>query len=90
MKPKSMNKPYVKKLNKNGEVTNPITKDEPFVNNLPFNRSQRRGVGKYVTLSNPVTGQPLGKLKLKGNNKASTSGRGKNSRLNNQKASKKN
>jgi hypothetical protein len=84
------NKPYVKQFDENGEVTNEITKHEPFINNMPVNRAQRRAVGKKITLSNPLTGKIVGELKMNGNNRANSSKRGKNSRINNQKASKKN
>ena len=36
-----MNKPYVKKYNSKGEVTNPITKENPYRPEYP-NRSVRR------------------------------------------------
>lgn len=77
-----MNKPYVKQTDSNGEVTNPITKDKPFVSFFP-NRETRRVGDKYINLFHPITGKFMGRIKKNGNNRKSTSKR-RNSRTNNQ------
>lgn len=62
------NKPYKKKLNTDGSISNPITKDKPY-NNLAPNRKARRSKFKYIIVNNPVTGAFIGKVKPKGNNR---------------------
>jgi len=74
------NKPYVKQLNMDIDlvnrnfgkpiITNPITKDSPFHNNVPFNRKARREAGKYVFNDKGVK---LGKRNK--NNRKETKGR---------------
>lgn len=65
-----MNTPYVKSLDSNGKVTNPITKEKPYLNSFASNRGNRKK--RYVMLINPLTGQFGGKLRARGNNRAST------------------
>ena len=78
-----MNTPYVKQLNKNGEVINPITKDNPYLHNNP-NRSFMKKLtsNKYHIIRDPQTGAFIAfGNKVGGNNRANTSSRkGKHSR----------
>ncbi len=58
------NVPYKKQLNDEGQVINECpSQKEP-------NRRQRRLVGKYIILTNPRTGEFVGKVKTNGNNRA--------------------
>lgn len=47
---KEKNVPYVKKFDSNGNIENPITKDNPYLNNLTHNSTRRirRGTNKIV------------------------------------------
>lgn len=87
-----MNKPYVKEfrkeiINENGvdyeytfdEVLNPITKETPHLHKYPSLRG--KSLTKYRVLTNPFSGQYMGKIKTYGNNRKNTSKRkNKNSR----------
>lgn len=60
------NQPYVKEYvqlqDGTIEVSNPITINNPFINNNNSSRSERRLAGKYITLNGM-------KLKVGGNNR---------------------
>lgn len=78
-----MNKPYVKQYNKLGEVTNAITKENPYLHQSP-NRSftKKLNSGKYHVITDPRTGAFISfGNKVNGNNRANTCKRkNKNSR----------
>ena len=66
------NKPYVKETNEFGVVTNPITKEVPFINSAPSNKGNRKK--QYIILTNMITGAYVGKVKAHGNNKKNSTG----------------
>ena len=77
------NKPYVKQYDENGVVINPITKESPYLHKSPTTSfMEKYGSGKYIIISNPVTGAFIAfGTKSNGNNRANTCKRkGKNSR----------
>lgn len=86
-----MNKPYVKQYNSNGEVTNPITKKEPYLHSHLNNQIRRKITrGKYEVLTETITDKLTGEKstvfkgfgnRLNGNNRKNTCKRGKSSRL---------
>ena len=60
------NKPYVKQFDETGQVTNKITKDNPFVNDLP-NRHERHARYKHKGGSKSINGLyvfPSGKYRV--------------------------
>lgn len=63
------NQPYKKLYNESGEISNEITKESPFSNNNDSNRQKRHSVGKYIIITNPLTGEFIGKVKTNGNNR---------------------
>lgn len=63
-----MNTPYVKQYNEKGEVTNPITKENPYLHHSPSTRSQKRRL-KYIIVTNMATGAYVGEIKRGGNNR---------------------
>lgn len=77
------NRPYVKQYNQDGEVINPITKESPCLHKSPTTSFMKKyGSGKYIIISNPVTGAFIAfGAKSNGNNRANSCKRkGKNSR----------
>lgn len=62
------NKPYVKKYDGNGVLTNPITKANPYLHTNRTTRSQKRDF-KYVIIRNAATGAYIGEVKRGGNNR---------------------
>jgi hypothetical protein len=71
------NQPYAKQFNEIGVIVNPITKENPFNNAIKTNRHDRRTEGKYIILTHPSTGEFLGKIKSRGNNRKSCKRTGK-------------
>lgn len=67
---------YKKEFNESGEFINEITKDSPFHNNNPSNRSKTTSSLKYITYHDGT------KEKLHGNNRANNNLRGVNGRTN--------
>jgi hypothetical protein len=76
------NQPYVKQLDNEGNITNPITQSNPYLHRFPTT-SYRKSIlgGKFTVYHHPTTGEYLGKVKTNGNNRKNTCTRkGKNSR----------
>jgi len=57
-----MNKPYVKKLDENGFILNPITKEEPYLN--PYMSTASQKAYAYYLIMNDGT-----RFRRKGNNR---------------------
>lgn len=66
------NKPYVKEINADGILMNPITKKNPFLNVAPSNRGNRKK--QYIILTNMITDAYVGKVKTGGNNRKNSLG----------------
>ena len=82
-----MNKPYIKQYeeiditdsNPIMQLTNPITKDSPYLHNSQSLRGKSKK--RYIPIHNHMTGEFIAKYKQFGNNRANTSKRkDKNSR----------
>ena len=57
-----MNKPYVKQLDENGIVLNPITKEEPYLHRF-ISASSQKVYARYIVMPDGT------RLKRKGNNR---------------------
>jgi hypothetical protein len=63
-----MKTPYIKQFSPEGELQNPITPENPYLHKPSFSFKRN----KYHILTHPTTGEFIGRIKLKGNNRRNT------------------
>lgn len=75
-------KPYIKEFDSNGNCTNPITAETPYLHeHNSVSRKTIKQYTKYRVLTNPITGEVVAMLRKRGNNRKNTCMRkGKTSR----------